>query len=325
MEYEVKPRDKNFLRGVILVLLGGICWGFSGTCGQYIFTYTDVDTGAVATIRLLSAGTILFVAALIKSRPQMKGMLSDKKDIWVLLFFTVFGIMLCQYTYLMAIHYTNSGTATVLQYTGPVFVLVFICVKLKRLPTKKETVSIFCALIGVFIMATHGDPGTLAISPKGIFWGILSAIMLMFYNVIPEGLLARWGSTAVSAVSMVLGGIIMFFCTGFWNLGFEVTKEFILGMTGMVLFGTVLSNLLFLRGLQDVGPTKASMLCSIEPVAAVFFAAAWMKTKFVPIDFLGIAFILTTVLLLAKKDESKKTKKAAVLEEPVAVTSDKEA
>ena len=307
MENTLSPRKKNVIRGSVFVLLGGICWGFSGTCGQYLFATEGVDSGWLTTVRMISAGIILLTAALIKNRPQVKGLLADKKDRWVLLFFSVFGIMLCQYTYLTAIAYTNSGTATVLQYTGPVFILIVVCVQTMRLPTKKEVLSILFALIGVFLIATHGNIESLSISPQGLFWGMMSAVMLMLYNIIPVKLLEKWGSLAVSGTAMLLGGIILFFCTRFWHFSVAISWNLVLGIAGIVLVGTVLSYSLFLIGLQDVGPVKASLLCCIEPVAAVFFAAVWMKTTFAFMDIAGIVFIMITVLLLTKKEAPAST------------------
>ena len=302
MENTVSPRKKNALRGSIFVLLGGICWGFSGTCGQYLFATEGVDSGWLTTIRMLLAGAILLAAALVKNRPQVKGILLDKKDRWVLFLFAIFGIMLNQYTYLTAISYTNSGTATVLQDTGPVFILIVVCIQTLRLPTLKEIISILFALAGVFLMATHGNLSSLAISPQGLFWGLASAIMLMLYNVIPIKLLDKWGSLAVSGTAMFLGGIILFFCTRFWNCSVDISLNLVLGIAGIVLVGTVCSYSFFLVGLRDIGPVKASLLCCIEPVAAVFFAAAWMKTEFTLVDIIGIAFIMATVLLLTKQE-----------------------
>ena len=35
---------KRTLRGFLCAALGGVCWGASGTVGQYLFTRQGVDT-----------------------------------------------------------------------------------------------------------------------------------------------------------------------------------------------------------------------------------------------------------------------------------------
>ncbi len=37
--------EKRTVRGAICAALGGICWGVSGTVGQYLFTHKGVDSG----------------------------------------------------------------------------------------------------------------------------------------------------------------------------------------------------------------------------------------------------------------------------------------
>ena len=37
--------DSKLWRGIICTLAGGIGWGFSGACGQYLFSYQDVRPG----------------------------------------------------------------------------------------------------------------------------------------------------------------------------------------------------------------------------------------------------------------------------------------
>ena len=36
-----KNSEKQKIRGFLFALFGGILWGFSGTCGQYLFTFED--------------------------------------------------------------------------------------------------------------------------------------------------------------------------------------------------------------------------------------------------------------------------------------------
>ena len=58
----------------------------------------------------------------------------------------------------------------------------------------------------------------------------------------------------------------------------------------------------FLKGASLIGPVKSSLLASIEPISAVFFAFLIMNEQFYPIDFLGMAMILFAVTLISLKD-----------------------
>ena len=45
---------KRTLRGFLCAALGGVCWGASGTVGQYLFTCQGVDSGWLTVVRMLS-------------------------------------------------------------------------------------------------------------------------------------------------------------------------------------------------------------------------------------------------------------------------------
>lgn len=130
------------VRGTIFTLIGGISWGFSGACGQYLFSVKGIDPHWVTVVRMFIAGLILFSLVLFKHRKQMIGLFSNTKDRWTLIAFSLFGLISCQYTYLLAISYTNAGTATVLQYLGPLLIMIFVCGIDRRLPTKTEGIAI---------------------------------------------------------------------------------------------------------------------------------------------------------------------------------------
>lgn len=289
--------------GALIAIVAAILWGFSGTCGQYIFDTFNFDASYLTSIRMLSAGSILVIFGLLKDRPVMTGIWNSRKTAVHLLVFAVLGLMLCQLSYMKAIQHTNSGTATILQYTGPVMIMMLTCAMEKRLPAKKEVVAIIMALLGTFLLATHGDIHTMVITPLGLIWGILAAVTLVAYTMIPTKLITRFGSTAVTGYGMVIGGIFLSFITKLWEADFPTDIRFYLAFAGIVIFGTVLAYTMYLYGVTLIGPVKASMIASIEPVAATVFMIVWLKESFHYMDFFGFLCIFTTIFLLLKKEE----------------------
>lgn len=154
-------------KGIIFTLLGGICWGFSGTCGQYLFTKKNIESGWLTMVRMITAGIVLITFLLIKREKGMKEIWKNKRDVINLLLFAVFGLLFCQYTYLTAIFYSNAGTATVLQYLNPVMIMLLVCVVSRRIPNKIEIISVILAVSGTFLIATHGNIHSLSISKEG--------------------------------------------------------------------------------------------------------------------------------------------------------------
>lgn len=306
--------EKHKSYGALISIIAAIFWGFSGTCSQYIFENFPIDASHLTALRMLSAGVIVVATGFVtekmvnrKSSPKdqqdnMLGIFKEKEDVFQLILFSIFGIMLCQLSYLKAIYWTNSGTATILQYTGPVMIMVITCFLAHRLPTKKEVTAIILAMAGTFLLATHGNIHSMVITPKGLTWGIMAAVTLVTYNMIPQRIIKKFGSMSVTGYGMVLGGIVLSFMTKVWTCQLPTDVRFYLAFGSVVFFGTVLAFTMFLWGVAQIGPVKASLIASLEPVAATVFMILWLGVKFHYMDFIGFTCIFLTVFLLLKKE-----------------------
>lgn len=291
------------VRGVLFTLGGGIFWGFSGACGQYLFTNYHVDSGWLTNVRLLCAGVVLVLLSLLKDRERSLGIWKNKRDRLQLILFAIFGLLFSQYTYLTAIAYSNAGTATVLQYLGPVLIMALVCIWGRRLPDKKEITAIILAVLGTFLLATHGDPSSMVLSPKGLTWGLLTAVSLACYTLLPAGLIPRWGSLVVTGYGMLIGGVVLGIGQRVWTIPVNLDGKGYLALAGVVVVGTIFAYTMYLQGVGDIGAVRASMLSSVEPVSATLFSVFWLHTDFQIIDLAGFVCIMTTVFLLAKRRE----------------------
>ena len=291
----------NSLKGTLLTVVAGIAWGLSGTSGQYLMVH-GISALVLTNLRLLIAGGILMLLAYATAKDKMLAFLTDKKSLLSLLVFALIGLFLNQFAYLSAIQETNAGTATVLQYVWPVGILIYSCIKDKVAPTLGEIVSIILAIGGTFLIATHGQLDQLSITPSGLFWGLFSAWTYALYIILPIALIKKWGSSLVIGVGMVIAGLVALPFTGVLQTTIPTSLDFLLAFAGIILIGTVFAYTAFLKGASLIGPVKSSLLASIEPISAVFFAFLIMNEQFYPIDFLGMAMILVAVTLISLKD-----------------------
>lgn len=291
----------NSLKGTLLTVVAGIAWGLSGTSGQYLMAH-GILALVLTNLRLLIAGGILMLLAYATAKDRMLAFLKDRKSLLSLLIFALIGLFLNQFAYLTAIQETNAGTATVLQYVCPVGILIYSCIKDKVAPTLGEIVSIILAIGGTFLIATHGQLDQLSMTPAGLFWGLFSALTYALYIILPIALIKKWGSSLVIGVGMVIAGLVALPFTGVLQANISTSLDFLLAFAGIILIGTVFAYTAFLKGASLIGPVKSSLLASIEPISAVFFAFLIMNEQFYPIDFLGMAMILFAVTLISLKD-----------------------
>ena len=72
---------------------------------------------------------------------------------------------------------------TILQDVSPVIILLVVCIQQKRGPRVFEIFSIVLALVGVFLITTHGSLTGLAVSPAALVSGIVSACCVAIYTM----------------------------------------------------------------------------------------------------------------------------------------------
>ena len=279
------------LRGTIYALIAGICWGFSGTVGQFLFSHTAIDSGWLTTVRLLVSGLILLVMAAIQRPQSVTGVWKNRRDALQLVFFGIAGLMAVQYCYMEAIFYSDSGTATAVQYTGEAMLLVYTCITARRLPKRSE----FFGLV---------------LSPAGLFWGLTAAVALMIYTASPCRLIEKYGSISITAQGMLIGGLALGLLLRIWQIPGTYTPQALLGTAAITLIGTVLGFTIYLKSTVLIGPLKAGLIAAVETVSAPFFSRVWLKTPFQPVDYLGFLCILSMVFLISLPELRKERAQA---------------
>lgn len=300
---EGENKTNSLWKGACFTILGGILWGFSGTCGQFLMQDKGLTSNWIVPWRLLFAGCFLLLICIVR---MGKGIFEIwKQDAGSIIVFGILGMSMCQYTYFTAISASNAGTATVLQYLGPVMIMVLFSVRDRRLPKPLELIALLLAVLGTFLLATHGNPRSMVLSKEALFWGLLAAAALVIYTVQPAKMLEKYGAQLVSAWGMLIGGVMLMGIFRPWSIPVKVDVQVISGMAAIILFGTVTSFSLYLEGVRLVGAQKGSLFASVEPVAATIFSVIWMKVAFGAVDILGFACIISTIFLLAVDKEKK--------------------
>lgn len=292
--------SKN-IRGFAFALLGGIGWGFSGACAQFLFSHYDANPVWISSVRMLFAGIALCLFALVVARGPFLAMWRNARTVGKLVVFALFGLAACQITYLFAIQNSNAGTATVIQYIGPVLVVFYLCARTHRPPSKREIIAMVLVVSGTYLLATHGNPATMVLSPAGLFWGLVSAVTYAMYSLLPRRLMLRYGSVPIVAGGLLVGGIIFSVGIQSWTVdpGFDAAG-WVLLFVGLVFFGTIVGFTLYFQAVKDIGAAKTGLIASIETVSATLFAVLWLGTAFSWIDIFGFVCIMATVFVLAK-------------------------
>lgn len=288
-------------KGMIYCILSGAAWGLAGCCGQYLFETSRWDVDFLIPVRVALAGVImLLLARKVEGGAASRRVFATRRNVLDVLIFGVLGIGLCQYSYYVAIAESNATTATVLCYLGPVMIIVWVALRMRKLPSPAELLAVASAVLGTFLLATHGDPTALALSEKALFWGIVSAVATAIYTIQPKRLASECGPLTATGWGMVVAGVFLTLVRQPWahvTGTFDLSAWLAFGV--VVLIGSVASFGLYFSGMLYVGPTKASILCATEPLVSTLLSVFWLHVVFLPMDYVGFALVVSTIFILA--------------------------
>ena len=280
--------------GIMLVLISGIMWGFSGVLGQYIFLNSTMNSVQLSIIRQFVSGIILLTISVIKKDKKLFSVWKSGKRICSFLFFSLTGILGLQLTYFLAIEYSNAATGTIIQFTYIIMILVYTAIVLHNKPKSYETVAVLCAFCGIFLIATHGQLNSLAVSKESLIWGLSSAVCFTIYCLYPQKLYDDFGLINVIGWGSVLSSILLAVTTGTYRLP-EVPANIILLSVAVAIIGSLFPFVLYGMGIRILGSVKASLFVTVEPVTSAVLTWLCFKTKFVLPDIVGFVLILGAI------------------------------
>lgn len=288
------------VKGAVLCVFGGVCWGLSGSMGQYLFTRQGMDSRWLVPIRLGVAGVILFVWCLIKYGKKMFQPLSNRSDLWRLIVYGLFGVSASQFTYFLCIQLSSAAMGTILQDLSPIFILMVTCAREHRRPHRNEVVAIVLAFAGVFLLTTHGSPENILVSLPAVIAGVLCAICVMIYNC-SDAIIAKYPVTMLQAYSFIIGGIVFEIVFRSWRIHYIPNAAGLFGIAFVIVAGNLLAFTSYIKGVSYIGPSKGILYGFTEPVTAAIITVTVFKARATVADIAGFALIFMMLVMISRK------------------------
>ncbi len=285
------------LKGILCIIGAATLWGMGGVSGQYLYTYHNADPIWLVMVRQIIGGSLfLLYSSLIQKQNVVAALRSHPRD---MLEFSFGGILTSQLGFYYMISLSNAATSTVLQYMAPVYVMLWMSYKGKRWPEKRELVGIVLAVVGVFLIATHGSLDSLALSPMALVIGVISAVGYAYYSIKPVDMLKVHTSATIIGWGQLLSGLSLLFIRNPFTPAGNWDIYAVLATAYLILGATIGSYGLYLKGLPIIGSTKASLISCFEPLASICAVVLLLDTKLAMMDYIGMSCIILTVLLLS--------------------------
>jgi drug/metabolite transporter (DMT)-like permease len=306
----------NPLRGYFYIGSAAFLWGVSATLGRAAFTghplLGRVSLGATLSkidpLILSQSRATLSLAVLLPVLLVRKGasvLRVPGRDLVQFFLLGILGVAVSNYFYYLAIQRTNVATAIILQYTAPVWVLLYTAVRGAQRPSLRRTSAVGLAVAGCALAVGLVGSGGFRMDAVGVMAALLAAFSFAFYNVGGHKVLARYDRWKVLLWVLVATSIFWIFVNPPWKiLAAQYGRqqwEFMLAFSLVSVLGPFSC---YFAGLQHLEPTRAIVASCLEPVFSIVIAALVLGELVRPMQTVGIILVLVAIVLIQLPEKS---------------------
>ena len=303
------------MRGYFFIASAAFLWGVSAALGRAVFT-GKLPLGALALrpidpLILSQTRTTFSLLVLLPVLMTSQGWQRVKlpaRDLAYCFLLGMLGVAVSNYFYYVAIQRTNVATAIIVQYTAPVWVLLYVVARGQQKLTAQKVIAVALAVAGIALVidllgATSGT--ALHLDPYGVLAALLASFSFAFYNVAGHRILARhdrwrvlvWTLTAAAAFWLVVNPpwkiVAAHYAPAQWAFLFVFSMISVLGAFS-----------LYFLGLQHLEPTRAIIASCLEPVFSILLAALLLGEVLRPVQTLGIVLVLSAIVIVQRPGRS---------------------
>ena len=277
-------------RGTLCVFLAAVLYSIGGLCIKLIPWGGMAINGGRTAIALVVIG--LYLAA-TRHKPKM--------NLWVL----VGALAVCGTNILFSIanKLTTAANAIVLQFTAPIFVILFSILLFGKRPQKLDLLACGLVLGGVLLFFVD------SLSAGGMLGNILALLSGVSY----AGVFMMNDMPDSDAISSVFWGDVISAVVGLPFLGYEAefTPNVLAPLLVLGIFQVGAAYILLTEGLKTTPPVTASLVSGIEPVLNPILVAVFYHEMIGPIALVGAMVVVGSVVLynvvLARQTEPSET------------------
>jgi drug/metabolite transporter, DME family len=316
------------LRGYFFIGSAAFLWGISAALGRAVFTgKLSLGSGALRPIEPLilsqtrTTFSLLVLFPILVAQQGWRRIKLPARDLAYCFLLGILGVAVSNYFYYVAIQRINVATAIIVQYTAPVWVLLYVVARGQQKLTVQKIAAVALAVAGIALVInvfrtssgshSHRDP-------YGYLAAMLASFSFAFYNVGGHGILARYDRWRVLFWTLAAA-------TAFWlvvNPPWKITAAHYVTAQWLFLFVFSMISVLgafslYFLGLQHLDPTRAVIASCLEPVFSVLLAALLLGEVLRPIQTLGTVLVLAAIVIVQRPSRASEVEDAAIIVEPI--------
>ena len=258
--------SRDRILGALAVVAAASTWGTLGIFAKMLYAQ-GVSFESLVAVRA-SVGwvaVLLFVLATGGAR----SLRVSCRDLAFLVPLGLVGIGCFYLLYFYTVQESTVGTAAILLYSSPAFVVVLARLFLKEALNAAKVLALFLTIGGISLVAGAYDPANLDVSPTVLLTGVLSGLTYGLYSIFGRPVAGRLGPSVILSYALFFGAVSLV-VTALPPLdtlaGLPVGSYVLLLMLAVV--HTTLAFALYTFGLGRLGAGRAAILATVEPVVA---------------------------------------------------------
>ena len=293
------------LRGEIYLFFGAFLFAFNGIISKIVLI-DGLSAWRLTQIRCGGAFIILFSVFMLFKRSELKATRSELP--WLIAFGAV-GVTFVQAFYFVAIERMYVGVALLIEFTAPIWILLFLRFVLKKHVPNSLWYAILLSFSGLLMITQIWDG--LSLDQIGLIAAFIDAFALAGYFLIGDRLGKTKSSAAITTWGFGIATAMMFFVLPAWKFPTDVfTKEMeLLGrfseytlpgwalILWIVVMGTIAPYMFVVSGLKILSASTASVFGMIEPVMAGMFAWWWLSESLSGIQLIGCVVVIVGIFI----------------------------
>jgi len=280
---------RNETKGTLAILGSSIGYGGLAVLGKLAL---DRGVGVVPLLawRFLLAAMLLWTLVLLTRTPLPR----PQRIRGVALLGLVYSVN--SIVFMLGLARIPAGLASLVFFTYPtVVVLVSRFWGGERLTTRR-ILSLSLASAGCSLIVGQGIA---TVDVVGILWILAAVVLIAGFIVTSHQVLADTPAISSTAILLTTTAVILT-AMGLARGGLAVPTDSttILILVGLGVTATAIPVTLFLLGVQWIGPARASIFSTLEPLITVGLAAVLLGERLLPLQMAGGALILAGVIWL---------------------------
>jgi drug/metabolite transporter (DMT)-like permease len=283
--------DRRPRLGYMLAAVAAAMFALNGSLARFVLD-DGVSAAHLSQLRvtlafLLLAGTLAVV--------DRRRLWIARRDVPRMAWLGIMGLAVVQFTYFAAIDRLAISVALVIQFTGPLLVLVWLRVAHGRRLRTSLYAAVALSLVGSALVVEVYDAGEL--DGLGVLFAVIAAVGFAVYLVGFEGAGRAYDAFTTLAWGLGFATLAWLVVSPPWMLPLgDVASLRSAGLVlAIVLVGTLGAFLLNLSALRHLPATRVGVVATLEPPLATLMAWAIHGEALAPAQMAGGLLVVAAV------------------------------